>query len=349
MHLQPTSARPRLKPWYRLALDEASDTLHVRHGATTVTFSGRAATLLLPPLLGLLDGTRTVTELVDRLGPAVEPAITQALARLAEHDLLLDGPSSSAECPDPVRATVDAVSARTEGEIAPEAVLGRLRTAHVAVAGGRVAAEIARLLLRSGVAGVHRTADPEAIDGHGYDLVVVAPDAADDPALGRFNRRALETGQLWMQVLPLDGRRAAVGPLFLPGQTACFECFRIRRAAAGPNRSLDRRWDELADAGHVAPGAAGMADGQVSILAGMATEFAVELLALGERASSPRGGYLRVLTTGAHGPELETHRVFRVPRCPQCSPLNGFGSPQPWHHPLPDELHRRSGDAVLEH
>jgi len=338
MHPSSPLSRPRLKPWYRLALDSDRSRLHVRHGQTTVTFSGRAATLLLPPLIGLLDGSRTVPQIVAALGQPVEPAVLQAVARLEEHDLLLDGPAPCAEGPSPVRTTVDAVSARTEGEVPPEEVFRTLVLARVRIVGGHIAVEIGRLLGRAGVQAVEVLGTGEELSSDPVDLLVVAPDAVDDPVLTAVNRAALETGQLWMQVLPLDGRRAAVGPLFLPGQTACHECFRMRRAATAQDRELDRGWDALATAGAVS-GSSPMSDGQVAILAGMATEFAVELLALGERASTPRGGFFRTLTTGTHGPELETHRIFRVPRCPECSTLNGFGAPQPWHHPLPHELH----------
>src|SRR5204862_290297 len=60
---------------------------------------------------------------------------------------------------------------------------------------------------------------------------VVVPGNDEIAALSRWNQCALDVGQPWLLTLPFDGRFAAVGPLFLPGDTCCYECFRLRRLA----------------------------------------------------------------------------------------------------------------------
>ncbi len=81
--------RPSLSPWCRLVHDRGRYLLE--HGGTVVTLEGRAVERLLPHLLPLLDGTRTVDELSAELGPSVKPAIDHALALLEANRLLVDG------------------------------------------------------------------------------------------------------------------------------------------------------------------------------------------------------------------------------------------------------------------
>ena len=83
--------RPLLKPWFRRC--SLPDGLVLEHGRATVRFRGAAATRLLPLLVPLLDGGRTVPEIVAAVGAAVEPATRNALGLLARHGLLADGPA----------------------------------------------------------------------------------------------------------------------------------------------------------------------------------------------------------------------------------------------------------------
>jgi hypothetical protein len=84
--------RPALAPWCRL-VEDGSRVL-IERGGTLVTLEGGAARALLPRLLPLLDGTRTREELEATLGHAVAPAVDNVLALLAEHQLLVDGPTA---------------------------------------------------------------------------------------------------------------------------------------------------------------------------------------------------------------------------------------------------------------
>jgi hypothetical protein len=48
----------------------------------------------------------------------------------------------------------------------------------------------------------------------------VAPSPADLPRLDSWNELALARGIRWLQVLPPNGRFAALGPLFVPDETS---------------------------------------------------------------------------------------------------------------------------------
>jgi hypothetical protein len=83
-----TVERPLLKPWYRLSVDDGRSTL--RYAGSVLELEGKAAQRLLPHLLPLLDGTRTVDQVVAELGEAVRPAVEHALSLLRAHELLTE-------------------------------------------------------------------------------------------------------------------------------------------------------------------------------------------------------------------------------------------------------------------
>src|SRR5204862_7816982 len=117
----PTS--PLLAPWYRLVGD--GDRLLLEHAQVVVVLEGAAVSTLLPALLPLLDGTRTVPDLVERLGVAARPAVDRALETLAGHGLLVEGPAA----PEPVRQAAHALAAAHA--VAPAVAAERLAEARI--------------------------------------------------------------------------------------------------------------------------------------------------------------------------------------------------------------------------
>jgi bacteriocin biosynthesis cyclodehydratase domain-containing protein len=177
--------------------------------------------------------------------------------------------------------------------------------------------QTARLLRLSGVGDLERAslAGPADADR----LAVVVPDAAEVPRLPDWNETALRTGAPWLAVLPFDGRFAAIGPLFVPGETACYECYRIRRAS---NLAYPEEFWALEREPRRAPNAPAL----VSTVAGLAAIVAVRWLV--ERdASLP--GILVALELGGL-PTLTAHHVYRVPRCPACSDTERVALAAPW-------------------
>src|SRR5262249_8120457 len=134
--------RPLLAPWYRLVED--GDRLMLEHGRSVVVLEGGAVRTLLPALLPLLDGSRTLDGLAARLGRAVRPAIAQALGLLAENELLVEG-SVPPGAPDAAR-----VVAAASG-LPVSVVAERLAGSSVGVVGAAPSAElVARMLHADG-------------------------------------------------------------------------------------------------------------------------------------------------------------------------------------------------------
>ena len=184
----------------------------IEHAGTLVTLDGAAVTTLLPRLLPLLDGSRTTDELVVALGPAVAPAVENALMLLAENRLLVDGPSPDA---DGHASSSGAYAAALTRSTTPSAAAAALETARVSVLGsGACAAELARQLATAGVGLVEQLC-LDAEPPHG-SFVTAVPEPTETDALRRVNERALGCGDPWLQVLPYDGRFVVAGPIFLP-------------------------------------------------------------------------------------------------------------------------------------
>ena len=115
-------------------------------------------------------------------------------------------------------------------------------------------------------------------------------------------------------MLPFDGRFAAVGPVFVPGETACHLCFELRRdSTIAPIRET---------AGGHRPSAAALD----AVLAGLAALVALRWLAAGDRDEAG------TLIAVELAPELRCtrHFVYRVPRCPACSPAARRAASSPW-------------------
>jgi bacteriocin biosynthesis cyclodehydratase domain-containing protein len=305
---------PYLAPWYRIAM--AADEVVLEYGQRIICLAGRAGAVLVPVLLPLLDGTRTLDEIVEVLGEPARPAIESALERLDKHGVLLDGPPLPADLPRPLAATAELLTSLHPREVALSQAAASLGSRSVAVVGaGPAAVEVARLLRQSGV---HVRRD-ETIS-LGVDLVVCAPAPEQLPCLAEWNGQALASGQPWLQMLPFDGRYASVGPLYLPDETCCFECFRLRRLA-----NLDGGDEivllEATPAAYPAPPALH------ALVAGIATMLALEWLTVQDhyQPSIFYGIELRPVIG------VSIHHVLRVPRCPACSGLAEVAAPLPWH------------------
>jgi bacteriocin biosynthesis cyclodehydratase domain-containing protein len=306
------SARPLLKPWYRLAAGAERVTL--RFGESLLELEGRAASTLLPELLPRLDGTRTVDEIVAALGMPIRPAIEHALALLAAHGLLTEAPAPGLH--DGCRRSAELLSATDPHRRSPRELAQRLGEARVAIVGAaQTAEEVARLLQLAGVAVVARAAWAEPLP-EATELALAAPRGDELALLDAWNEGMLHAGVPWLQLLPFDGALAAVGPLFLPGETACHRCYRLRRAA-----HLPRGGDPLG------PGRYPSAPALDAVQAGLGATVALRRLTGGGGLDA---GVLLALEAA---PELTLtrHVVYRVPRCPACSPAQAQAVLSPWH------------------
>jgi bacteriocin biosynthesis cyclodehydratase domain-containing protein len=310
----PVPERPFLKPWYRLA--RGQDEIVLEYGQLAIVFGGRATAELLPALLPLLDGQRTVADIIEALGTPAEPAISKALGLLAEHGLLTE--LRTGETKPPTDA-VQFLAATSAGRLGLAEVADLLERSTLLVAGrGAVADEVVRLLRLSGVEQIE-CAEIETGPNVVPTLAVAAPDPSELGAMKRWNERALETGTVWLQALPFDGRYACLGPVFVPGETCCFECFRIRQASNLPYAGEFWLLEQV-------PAPYPSIPPVTRAIAGLAASLALRWLVI-EDPSLP--GTLFALDFD-EGLRISSHSVYRVARCSACSGAADLGSPLPW-------------------
>jgi ribosomal protein S12 methylthiotransferase accessory factor len=74
----------------------------------------------------------------------------------------------------------------------------------------------------------------------GDGLLVVHEETVRPSELREINRRR----EPWM-VVSLQGAWARIGPLFVPGETACWECYRARLASNREDAEAFRAWEAL--------------------------------------------------------------------------------------------------------
>ena len=298
---------PLLGPWWRRVDD--GERIVFEHAGRSVELRGRAVRALLPALLPLLDGAHTQAEIIGRLGEAAEPSVRKALELLDEHGLLSDGPH---------RASDDAADyvATACPDVTPSAARAALAASRVGVQGSSAAAaEVLRLVTAADVSvgrlGWER--QPGTVD-----LFVAAPTPTEVRELRAANAQRLDDGVPWLAVLPYDGRLTTVGPLYVPGRTACHACFSLRRGATSGFEDDFALVDSR-------PIAALTPDALAATAGGLAALLSMRWLA----AKDPTlPGVAYALEANAV-PSLTRHRVLRVPRCTVCGPAGP--PPNPWY------------------
>jgi bacteriocin biosynthesis cyclodehydratase domain-containing protein len=311
--VNPLPAFPYLAPWYRIATGAGRVVLE--YGQRIVCLEGGAAERFVPALLPLLDGSRGIDEIVAVLGEVTRPAVEQVLVQLADHGLLVEGPPPDG-LPRPAAGVVELLaSLRPRSEPLGDTA-ARVAARSVGIVGrGTAGLDAARLLRLSGV----QVEWLNRIES-GVDLALCAPAADELARLREWNEQALRAAQPWLQILPFDGRYATVGPLYLPGDTGCHECFRRRRAAnLGALEEL-----ELLEAVPAAYPAAPALD---AVLGGLAAQVALQWLVLDDHYAPACFFALEPLPVVA----LTSHHLHRVPRCEACSGLADVAAPLPWY------------------
>lgn len=147
--------------------------------------------------------------------------------------------------------------------------------------------------------------DPESLD-----CLVATSDLGATQPLREWNELCLLHNIPFLPVL-LQDLVGYVGPIVVPGETACYECLRSRQNSHLPDPLAHRSAED-------APGRpiAGFHPAMASILGDVAC---IELTKFfGLRPLSKVGTLLEVNLLGG---EMKPRRVLKLPRCPVCSTL----------------------------
>lgn len=162
----------------------------------------------------------------------------------------------------------------------------------------------------------------DGLDPHSFDCLIATSDFGDQEAMREWNRVCVREKRRFLPVV-LQDLIGYVGPLVVPGETACLDCLRIRQNSQMKDYQSRRLIEGVAFAGQ---GAVGFHPSMASIIGNIA---AFELIKLySEALPFPKVGTsieVNLLTT-----EVKSRKVLKIPRCPTCSPLKTRPSLTPY-------------------
>ncbi|MBI4305580.1 MAG: TOMM precursor leader peptide-binding protein [Chloroflexi bacterium] len=302
----PLPVRPLMKPWYRVV--HQRDSVTFQYGRSLVVVRGDGVSDLFVRLLPLLDGRRTSEEIDSLFGDAERPSIGIAIRLLNARELLMDGTEVTAKGTE--NPSIQFLIAALGISVSPDEIASSLAEARLGVLGGSPTAdELGTLLAEAGVRVERVEPASDHLPPAGSSLVIACPDPGQPALLGRINEKCLRLGLPWMQILPFDGDTSVIGPLYLPGQTCCYECFRLRRLS---NSEFPKSHRLLEATPATFPSAVSLD----RTVAGMAALLLLRWFA-SDHGQLPGWAYTFQLNPTM---SLASHRVYRVPRCPKCGP-----------------------------
>lgn len=304
----PGPYRPLLPDFWSVYAVGESD-VELRSPGRSVRLSGSGVGSLLPDLLPVLDGEHTVDEICAALAGCSAEVVERLVAQLAAGGLLVAGghlgqPQAAGSgvieflqalaCP----GDVGHLSARLEG-------------AAVCLWGDdRISRSIEGLLLDCQVS-THRLpcngeqpATEAAADLVSRASLLVGCGASlRDASLLQLNALSLATGTPWLPIIS-DAAEITLGPLIVPGRSACLVCLRVRAEALAPGPVRLIR-----------VGSRPMLPAAVQVAAGVAVVEVLKAL-LGADRPTLEDKLIRI-----HLRTLAWTRadVLRLPRCPACA------------------------------
>jgi bacteriocin biosynthesis cyclodehydratase domain-containing protein len=299
--------RPLLVPWIR-PVDMGDGLIELRADATFYPLRHELLGAAFRAVSDRLDGARTVDAIVAELPEGVAPAtVVFLLKTLRAVGLLLDAAELDGEDTD----RRDRMLFLSHFTAEPANVARRLAAATVRIAGPEpLAARLADRVRAAGCGDVALT-QPE---GEVADLVLACSDAPAHGLFAAINARALETGTPWLRIA-CHGATAWLGPLVVPGETACLTCLEAREQAnaRGSGVPID-----------LESGTIGAFTPLHDLLIAHGTAEAARFL--GGFAAAGTLGSMYELT--AASPEARRHVVLRDPTCSACGALwAGPGAP----------------------
>lgn len=285
-------ARPRFKHCFHVEVLEPEYVMLLTEDRV-YALEGRAFKHLAP----LLDGRRTPEELVEALEASVPaPEIFYALDRLEKRGYLVEG---GEDVPPAAAAFWERL------EVPGAVAAARLGAAKVSLTSlGPATRGLEDALERLGV----RT-DPD-----GVLEVVLTPDYMDR-RLEAVNRASLASGRPVLLAKPA-GYVIWIGPLLIPGRTACWECLASRLRG---NRQVERYLSRRTGRDDLPPTTRAGLPSTVGLAESLAATEIARWLVLGR---SPRLEG-RIATLDLASLETADHVVVKRPQCPAC------GEPRP--------------------
>ena len=327
----PLPDRPRLAPWVEV-VDLGDDRLQFRSAETAYTLSGRPLLEVFEAARPLLDGRQTVDEILSAERERHSPATVLVVLKMLRANGVLIGGETGSSAPlssEEIEGSGPLLRFLSHFEVDSLGALSQLREARIACIGSSplrelVGAELGRIGIRQTsiggtdwASGGISFADLRS-ELKGLQLLVACRGTLDFSFYDSVNAACLAADTRWLRVA-VEGTRVHLGPTFLPGRTACYGCYDLRRQAHDVDPPGYRRFRTeveehgAADEGMLEP-----------LLTSLAAQAALESARIitGFAPPSTQG---RFYEFSASSPDGYAHEVPRVPGCLACGSASGAG------------------------
>ena len=308
--------KPAFKPHIRVAA-VAGEGVFLSTERWHRVLRGRLFELVAP----LVDGRRRSEDLVEALRQHISPAEVYFVLELLEsRGYLLESRE---------RGPVELTAFWTAMGVDPDMARSRLRDAPISITAlGRAHAEDVVAALES----MGMCTCPDAKFG------LVVADSYLDPELEACNREALERRRPWMLLKPA-GEEFLLGPVFVPGRTACWKCLHDRYSLNHPiEQFLVSRAQETPPSSPPAASAPGVRQAAVNMAAVALARW------IGGGGSSDLEG--KLISVDSRTWRTTMHTLVARPRCPACGPpVSGSGRVEPGPVRLSSQRIRFSGEG----
>lgn len=338
--------RPRIKEYYDV-IPETSDRYQIRSSEETTVMQGATVKQVFSQLLPLLDGQNTADTIAEKLSGVATPGLVRAVInKLQGAGIIEDAGGNenqglSAEELDAYSSQLVFLDLALETGSAVQAQL-LLKKARLSVIGeGQLATALALEAARAGVGRIlganirssHSTSDANALvsfEGAGIEsgnqqglearlesesptMLALAVDRSEPAMIEAINKFSQSRG-LSLLHCQSNGTCATVGPLVVPGQTACLTCYRLRVNSHIEFYEQHRVWDEWVKLNGHHRARPGTLPALVNMTAAMATiEIVKHVTAVYEPEIYDKFVSINALTL-----EVISHQVLKLPRCPDC-------------------------------
>jgi bacteriocin biosynthesis cyclodehydratase domain-containing protein len=343
MRLDIVAEAPRLE-LQRIQLIETDDGIVLKRGRVTLKIEGDGAAEVVRTVLAVAaEGPVTREALCEGFPAASRAAVDELLRGLEARRILV--PAGGTDAAPTPETPLDVFYWHFDKRVSE--VVAQLDRAPIAILGvNEVSRQLAWALAASGATKVEvvdypllcnlrlfgddGTVTPAAwpaalaapipyrewaqrVDPAELGCLVATSDFGSQALLRPWNEYAVTHGCHFLPVV-LQDLIGYVGPLVVPGQTACLECARARQNAHLADPETARVAEPVAFAGQ---GVNGFHPAMASILGDLA---AIELTKFYGGLVPPRAPG-RLLEVNLLAPQLTERPVLKVPRCAVCGPL----------------------------
>jgi bacteriocin biosynthesis cyclodehydratase domain-containing protein len=293
--------------------------MQLRSGESEVILiRGNAVSKLIPALLLELDGSRPWSDVINKLEHIASSDVIHAcIEKLFEQGVLVGVTAASEYLSDDEKALFSFFS---HSPFVPEQILAKVQNASIGTfCDDALERTLIHSLRRHGFKHFrslsHDLSDLEAqIDE--LDLLIILSPHMEASTLDDINLACLKTGTPWLPVDLYSGPFCSLGPLVLPGNGPCYECYRSRlRSNLGANADAYDAFLTFQRLKRMNVSHYGMLPSGIDLSFAficlealkLATQFQVP-------ASLGHNLMINLLTF-----DVQRHRVLQIPRCSACS------------------------------